>query len=120
MPYESCCGRFHRGQAKAPTAELLMRSRFSAFAAGDAAYLRQTWHPTTRPTHLVLDPEQRWVRLEILGTKDGGPFDSEGAVEFRAHYQEGAHSRSLHERSRFLREGGNWLYVGPLSSVVVV
>lgn len=96
-----------------------MRSRFSAFAVGDAPYLRGTWHPTTRPRHLQLDPEQHWVRLEILGTTDGGLFDSEGAVEFRAHFEEGAHSGSLHEQSRFVRESGAWLYVGPLSPLVV-
>ena len=33
--YGSCCGRFHHGAA-APAAELLMRSRYSAFAVGDA------------------------------------------------------------------------------------
>ncbi|WP_455353174.1 YchJ family protein [Streptomyces sp. SYSU K217416] len=117
--YESCCGRYHAGQAKAPTAELLMRSRFSAFAVGDVPYLRRTWHPTTRPSRLQLDPEQHWVRLEILAASDGGLFDSEGAVEFRAHFEEGAHSGSLRERSRFVRESGSWLYVGPLSPVVV-
>jgi len=117
--YESCCGRYHSGLAKAPTAELLMRSRFSAFAVGDTAYLQLTWHSTTRPARLQLDPEQHWLRLEILGTDAGGLFDSEGSVEFRAHFSEGGHSGSLREHSRFVREGGRWVYVGPLSPVVV-
>ncbi|MET0725475.1 MAG: YchJ family metal-binding protein, partial [Leifsonia sp.] len=42
--YGSCCGRFHAG-AVAPTAVQLMRSRYSAFVVGDAAYLLDTWHP---------------------------------------------------------------------------
>ena len=36
--YDACCGRLHAG-APALTAEALMRSRYSAFAVGDAAYL---------------------------------------------------------------------------------
>jgi hypothetical protein len=52
--YESCCGRLHAG-APAPTAESLMRSRYSAFAVGDAGYLLRTWHPSGRPQNLSLD-----------------------------------------------------------------
>ncbi|MFJ5551696.1 YchJ family protein [Streptomyces sp. NPDC093225] len=115
--YASCCGRFHSGAQQAPTAELLMRSRFSAFAVGDTAYLMRSWHSTTRPGRLELDPDQRWVRLEILGAERGGLFETEGAVEFRAHYREGGHTGSLHENSSFAREGGAWVYVGPLSPV---
>ncbi|AXE25280.1 hypothetical protein C0216_19145 [Streptomyces globosus] len=115
--YADCCGRFHSGAGQAPTAELLMRSRFSAFAVGDTSYLMRSWHPATRPDRLDLDPEQRWVKLDILGTDRGGLFETEGSVEFRAHYREGRHTGSLHENSAFSREGGAWVYVGPLSPV---
>ncbi|WP_030418048.1 YchJ family metal-binding protein [Streptomyces sp. SCSIO 75703] len=106
-PYASCCGRFHSGAAAAPTAEALMRSRYSAFARGDAAYLLRTWHPRTRPARLDLDPATRWTGLEILGTSGGSAFHSTGTVEFRASYRGG----SLHEHSRFERSGGAWVYV---------
>jgi uncharacterized protein YchJ len=59
--YESCCGRFHAG-TPAPTAESLMRSRYSAFAVGDTAYLLRTWHPSARPPTLSLDPDLVWTR----------------------------------------------------------
>jgi SEC-C motif-containing protein len=72
--HESCCGRLHAG-APAPTAESLMRSRYSAFAVGDAGYLLRTWHPSGRPRTLNLDPALRWTRLAILETRDGGLFD---------------------------------------------
>jgi len=71
--YESCCGRLHAG-ALAPTAESLMRSRYSAFAVGDAGYLLRTWHPSGRPQTLSLDPALRWTRLAVLETRDGGLF----------------------------------------------
>lgn len=115
--YTECCGRFHSGERQAPTAERLMRSRFSAFAVGDTAYLLRSWHTSTRPSHLDLDPGQRWERLEILATERGGMFETEGAVEFRAHYREGGHAGSLREHSGFTREDGAWVYVGPLSPV---
>jgi SEC-C motif domain protein len=120
--YRLCCGRFHSGEASAPTAVRLMRSRYAAFAVGEAAYLLTTWHPLTRPRTLQLDPAQRWFSLEILGTSRGGMLDTEGTVEFRAHYRTAgeaaaagqARAAEQHEVSRFVREGGRWLYVSAL------
>jgi SEC-C motif-containing protein len=105
--YEKCCGRYHSGAAAAPTAEALMRSRYSAFVQGDAAYLLRTWHPRTRPGTLALDPRTRWTGLEILETAGGSAFHSTGTVTFRASYRGG----SLLERSRFERVDGAWVYV---------
>lgn len=110
LPYDDCCGPLHAGVRHAGTAEQLMRSRFSAFAVGDAAYLRRTWHPSTCPP-LDLDDDVRWTRLDVLAASGGGPFDSDGTVEFRAHHRSAAGRGSLHETSRFVREGGTWLYV---------
>ncbi|MCL8012341.1 YchJ family protein [Streptomyces sp. AS02] len=104
--YETCCGRYHSATA-APTAEALMRSRYSAFVKGDVAYLLRTWHPRTRPARLDLDPRMRWTGLEILGTTDGSAFHTTGTVTFRASFRGG----SLHERSRFERVDGAWVYV---------
>ncbi|MFI9008350.1 YchJ family protein [Actinosynnema sp. NPDC053489] len=111
-PYDECCGPLHDGTRKAPTAEALMRSRYSAFAVGDEEYLLATWHPDTRPASLDLDPEQRWTRLEVLSHTGGTPFETTGTVEFRAHYRYPGGHEVLHEKSRFVREGGAWLYVG--------
>ncbi|MEV6737661.1 YchJ family metal-binding protein [Streptomyces sp. NPDC051104] len=117
--YENCCGRFlpqprtrsaggtPMGAAAAPTAEALMRSRYSAFVRRDAEYLLRTWHPRTRPARLDLDPRMRWTGLEILGTTEGSAFHTTGTVTFRASYRGG----SLHERSRFERVDGAWVYV---------
>ncbi|MFI5686361.1 YchJ family protein [Streptomyces sp. NPDC051636] len=104
--YEACCGRYHSGAA-APTAEALMRSRYSAFVKEDTGYLMRTWHPRTRPERLELDPGMRWTGLEILGTAGGSAFHTTGTVEFRASYRGG----TLRERSRFERVEGDWVYV---------
>ncbi|CAM5247690.1 hypothetical protein SFUMM280S_05224 [Streptomyces fumanus] len=84
-----------------------MRSRYTAFVRLDAAYLLRTWHPRTRRSRLDLDPGTRWARLEVLDTTGGSAFHSTGTVTFRASYRGGA----LHERSRFERVDGAWVYV---------
>lgn len=86
-----------------------MRSRYSAFALRDTAYLRATWDPATRPRRVDADPALRWTGLEVLGRTGGGLLDGEGTVAFRAYHERGA----IEERSRFRREAGRWLYVGP-------
>jgi SEC-C motif-containing protein len=112
LTYGECCGRFHAGQP-APTAEALMRSRFTAFVTGDANYLRSTWHPSRRPERLDLDADLVWQRLEVLGTT-GTPFDSTATVEFIAHFKDADERGTLHENSEFVREQGRWFYVRAL------
>ncbi|SCL36685.1 SEC-C motif-containing protein [Micromonospora nigra] len=111
LPYGRCCGRLHAGATEAATAEALMRSRFAAFAVGDIAYLLRSWHSTTRPARLRLDPGQRWTGLEVVDTAGGGLFDTTGVVEFHAHYRAGGRPGTLTERSRFVREDGRWFYL---------
>ena len=117
LPYRGCCGRLHDGTATAATAEELMRSRYSAFAVGDAGYLLRTWHTDTRPPTLRLDPDVRWTRLEVLRTTGGRLFDADGTVEFRGHRTSGGHAGAQHEVSRFVREGGRWRYLDGASLV---
>jgi SEC-C motif-containing protein len=109
--YQACCGPRHDGSVPAPTAETLMRSRYSAFARGDSGYLVATWDASTRPPAVDLDPERRWVRLEIVDVVDGGPFAEAGVVEFRAHHRDGGARGVQHERSRFVRRRGRWFYL---------
>lgn len=88
-----------------------MRSRYSAFAMGDPAYLLATWHPRTRPTELELNDDMRWYRLDIISTCEGGPFESAGIVQFEAFYRSPSGPGSQRETSRFVREAGTWLYL---------
>ncbi|WP_460369781.1 YchJ family protein [Actinocorallia lasiicapitis] len=113
--YAACCGRYHRGEP-APTAEALMRSRYTAFAVGDAGYLLHTWHPATRPDTVELDPATEWTGLEILSTAKGAVGDPKGTVRFRARYRERGRGHApeehvLEEHSRFVHRDGRWLYV---------
>ena len=91
-------------------AEALMRSRYAAYAAGDVEWLLASWHPSTRPAGLQLDPKTKWLGLEV---KEHKRVDADHAeVEFIARCRTGGQRAvRLHERSRFVREGGLWYYV---------
>ncbi len=115
LPLGECCGRLHDGPAAAATAEQLMRSRYSAFALGRPDYLLASWHPSTRPRSLDLDPAVRWTGLDVLATTGGSLLAAEGTVEFRAHYVRGRAAGAQHEVSRFVREDGRWHYLDGVS-----
>jgi len=111
--YAACCGRYHAGEA-APDAERLMRSRYSAYVRQLAGYLRQTWHPDTRPAELSLDeaPGQRtqWLGLTVNEHSVTSPDSAE--VRFTARYRIGGGSAvRMNEHSRFLRIDGRWYYL---------
>ncbi len=111
--YARCCGRWHAGPEHlgAPTAEALMRSRYSAYTLNLTDYLLATWHPRTRPSALEgQPPELRWLGLELRRYE---PHDADHAsVEFVARSKLGGRAHRLVELSRFERLNGCWLYVG--------
>jgi SEC-C motif-containing protein len=120
--YPQCCGRYlepdSRQYLQAPDAESLMRSRYTAHTRartdGASDYLLATWAPSHRPASLELDPDVTWLGLQVLAHQPDG--DS-AQVEFVARFREaglGARQgpvRQLHERSRFVRLDGRWLYL---------
>jgi SEC-C motif-containing protein len=109
-----CCGRFIDGAESAPSAETLMRSRYTAYARGQDDYLLATWHADTRPALLDLAREAttRWLGLDVL-RHEIDPLDPDRAiVEFVARLKVGGErAQRLHEVSRFVREGGKWFYI---------
>ena len=108
--YAQCCGRYIDGGDVAPTAQTLMRSRYSAFVLEKSDYLLATWHASTRPPELKFDqPAPRWLGLEIRA--DASPATDHAIVEFVARFRVAGRAQRLHERSRFVREGGRWFYV---------
>lgn len=107
--YERCCGPFHAGAA-APTAEALMRSRYSAYVLALHDYLLATWHPSTRPADLGADePGLKWLGLEVKRHEQKD--DTHATVEFVARSKLGGRAHRLHETSRFVLEEGRWYYV---------
>lgn len=116
-PYPSCCGRWHDG-LPAPTAEALMRSRYSAYVLGLGEYLLETWHRDTRPSSLDLpmqSPAPTWLGLSVK--RHENPTPDTAIVEFVARLRiGGGKAERMHEVSRFVHEDGRWFYVdGELS-----
>lgn len=112
LPYARCCGRWHEGpeHLQAPTAEALMRSRYSAFVLGLRDYLLATWHPSTRPPTLEPnEPGLRWLGLDVK--RHDVQDDTHATVEFVARSKLAGRAHRLHEHSRFVREDGRWYYL---------
>lgn len=111
LSYADCCGRYASGNTPAPSAEALMRSRYSAYTLGQEAYLLATWHPSTRPATLDLnaEPQAKWLGLLVKSHRQTD--DNRAEVEFIARYKIGGRAYRLHETSRFVREQGQWNYL---------
>jgi SEC-C motif-containing protein len=110
--YAACCGRWHAGplHLKAPDAQALMRSRYSAYVMELGDYLRDTWHASTRPAEPVqFEPGLRWLGLDVKRHEVQGA--DAAVVQFVARSKLGGRAARLHESSRFVREGGRWYYV---------
>lgn len=114
--YDRCCGLYVEGKSQPATAELLMRSRFTAYALAKADYLIAT---TAAEKRGELDREElkgycktvRCVSLKVVSKEQGGPGDETGIVTFHASLQVNG-KRHLHiEKSQFVREEGRWMYV---------
>ncbi|MEC4718989.1 YchJ family metal-binding protein [Noviherbaspirillum sp. CPCC 100848] len=110
--YAACCGRFIEGGVPAPAADLLMRSRYTAYVLRNEAYLKATWHATTRPAEPVAqDDDMKWLGLDVRRHVPNAEDGDRATVEFVARYKIGGRAHRLHEISRFVREDGKWFYV---------
>jgi SEC-C motif domain protein len=109
-PYNTCCEPAHKGST-APTAEALMRSRYSAYVLGLEAYLLKTWAAKTRPAALNLsdDTQTKWLGLQVKRAENTS--ETTAIVEFVARYKVGGKAERLHEVSQFVRIDGCWYYL---------
>ena len=109
LRFADCCSPCLNQQRPASDAEALMRSRYSAFVLERADYLRATWHASTCPAQLDLDPAAKWLGLEVRAHHRADADHAE--VEFVARFRVAGRAVRQHERSRFVREQGCWWYV---------
>lgn len=110
--YTECCQPYHLWQKNAPTAEKLMRSRYSAYALRNVEYLIKTWHPKTLPRKLAEEiNEAKWIDLTIHKSWDSQE-QNEAFVEFTARFRNASgKAQKMHEISRFIKQGDHWFYV---------
>ena len=125
-PFDSCCLPYLSGKMLPPTAEALMRSRYSAFVTQRLDYILETHTTSDRSpeSRAALErslQDTEWINLMVLGTKQGRARDENGEVTFVAAFKPRAMSAAfgsapmlgqLHERSRFVKQDGRWLYTG--------
>lgn len=121
----TCCGPYIDGAAIAPTAETLMRSRYTAYGQRNEPYLLATWHASTRPTEPLFGDEEKmqWLGLEVKSAlrlrqrKAADTDPNRDTVEFVARFKVGGRAERLHEVSNFVREPDaadgalRWFYV---------
>lgn len=109
--YAECCAPLHHG-TPAPSAEALMRSRYSAFVFDNHEYIASSWHSSTRPESIADDnsaAKTQWMGLRIHRCETIDP--SHALVEFTARYKINGRAHALHEISRFVHERGHWFYL---------
>ena len=108
LSYENCCAPYHQNLAVAATPEILMRSRYSAYALNLVDYLLQTTYPSHRQLYKKEDlahwaTSNTWLKLEICSAQ-------KDVVEFKAYYQNGGKQYIHHERSVFKLNDKVWYY----------
>ena len=87
-----------------------MRSRYCAFVLCNEHYLLTTWHASTRPGSIPFNRQQKWLGLRIIKASVTATDSAEVEFIARSRVSNAAAVRQ-HELSRFVREGGRWLYV---------
>lgn len=112
----ACCGPYLEGQRQPPTAEALMRARYTAFATGNVDYILATHDPDRSSEVDRKGTEQwatgsEWLGLEIIATENGGASDDAGVVEFVARYKVKGVTIDHRERAVFRKQGESWLFV---------
>ena len=125
-PYGECCEPYITGKLKPPTAEALMRSRYSAYAGHAIDYIINTCVRTgkeniDRQSTRDWSEQSTWLGLTIIAVEKGGITDTEGIVEFKASYERDGLKDIHHERASFKKENGEWLYdEGRITPVTIV
>ena len=115
LGYNECCEPYISGAKNAPTAEALMRSRYSAYVERAIDYIVDT---CTQDEKDRIDIRQtrawseksKWLGLKVMSTEKGGPGDTEGTVEFQALYEMDGLRDTHHEKAKFIKTDGRWLY----------
>ncbi|MGW8194183.1 MAG: YchJ family protein [Desulforhopalus sp.] len=110
LPYADCCRPVLDNHSAAISAEMLMRSRYTAFVVGNVDHVMTTWHPGSRPEKIDLPSgRMKWLGLEIHEA-EGGQGDATGSVDFTATFLENGQLCRLREQSCFIKQDNLWYY----------
>jgi SEC-C motif domain protein len=116
-PHDQCCGLYISGKRAPPTAEALMRSRYTAYAQQRIDYIAKTFAPESRAEFDASAAKKwaaqaQWQGLKIVSIKGGQEGDESGSVEFIATYRQEGQTVEHRETSQFRKtDDGAWLFV---------
>jgi len=114
--YGDCCSPIIDGSTLAPTAEALMRSRYTAYVTGNVKHLGDTLDAAGK-NDFDADSAKSWAEsadwkgLEVVSVEKGGVDDDDGIVEFIASYEVDEQLLQHHERAQFKKSGKRWEFV---------
>jgi SEC-C motif-containing protein len=113
--YSACCEPYVSGSKKAPTAEALMRSRYTAYTKAIIPYILETLHPSQRKDFdekgvAKWAKESDWMGLSIHETVKGGSDDTTGEVIFTAKFKQNGVIRDHRERAEFKKQSDIWYF----------
>lgn len=115
LKYKKCCKTYHDGRV-AKTALLLMKSRYSAYALGNAKYIQNSAENQDDIESIKeFSKNTTFKKLDILNFEDG---ENEAFVTFRATLFNQTIDISFTEKSRFLKKDGRWYYIDGVISEV--
>ncbi|WKN23860.1 YchJ family protein [Azotobacter vinelandii] len=114
---DECCGR-HLAGIPAPSAERLMRSRYSAYVLGDVDYLLQTTLATQRAgldraAMQAWSLQSTWLGLTVEKTEQSASRPAHAFVTFSARWRDASGEHIHRERSAFVRHGDHWYFIDP-------
>ncbi len=109
LAFSTCCQPYITHTKIPHSAELLMRSRFSAYATKNGPYIFQTYGIKQQSFHSITDiqswaDECTWLALIIHQS-------GKSTVEFSAYYLHEDNLFELREVSKFQLESGQWRYI---------
>lgn len=115
--YDQCCQPFHYKKNFPETPELLLRSRYSAYALALADYIVDT----TDPTGPVYEPNIEHWKSSIIEFSKSVLFQGvevlsensdqeKGEITFIAHLTQQGRNVSFRETSQFTKHKGKWVY----------
>ena len=109
--YQDCCQLLHLKKQMAASPELLMRSRYSAFAMKEFLYLMDThaqeYSDTRSLEELSKPPHPEWIALNVL---DSSENQDTGTVTFIAWFKLDDKLDAIYEKSNFVKRNGHWFY----------
>jgi SEC-C motif-containing protein len=114
--FSACCEPYVTGRAQAPTAEALMRARYTSYATGRIDFVEKTHAPESRAdfdrkASEKWAKESQWKGLSVVAVKGGGADDADGVVHFVARFATGGQDYEHREIATFRKERDTWWFV---------